>query len=416
MVLGRKVEKYRRTIRLKSGAFPIVPAVIVTTIEHDGSTLLGTIRALGRCGIPVYVLARGPLTYAGKTRYAHNVELFGGDISDEDLVRRLTVTLRAIGQQTSKPVLVHVSENDIYRLRSIKPFLDQHFSVLPSDNVFLYLEKSNQLPLAEKAGFKVPRSTILRNRHDLVGIADELAYPVIVKPLARHTTGAFTEKALVFESAAELVERVSAAFDDPQTELIAQEYIQGDDRNVLVFMGSCGPRGEVRVCVSGRKLLQNPPGRGMMASGIIDRNDAMETMSKRLCALMGVQGFIGIEAKQRAGTDDLFYIESSFRPEAFNALAEAAGTNLVFDAYLCALNQPCFVPPPGPTGSFLNLQYEIDATRELVRAGKARWRRMLKPLPRPTAYSLFAADDPFPFLRWLADAAWLKALRIVHLK
>lgn len=402
-------------IRIHPGTFPIVPVVIVTTIHHDGSTLLSTIRALGRCGIPVYVLAKSPLKYTGKTRYARNIELFENNITDEELMRLLTDTLDRMGVQKQKPVFMFTSENDIYRLHSIRQFLHEHFTVVPSDNVFKYLEKLNQLPLALEAGFKVPQSVVIKSRGDLLAIGNSLKFPIIVKPLARHTTGGFRDKTLIFESQETFIESVSKCFDDIRTELLVQEYVPGDDTQVLFFMASCDAQGNVRACVSGRKLRQTPPGSGFMSSGIIEKNEQMEELSKKLCRLFQVTGFIGIEAKQHKETKELYYIETNFRPEAISALAEIAGTNLVLDAYLTAIGQPCFVLPPGPTGSYMNLQYEIDALRQLTHEGKAKWSDFFRPLPRPTAYSFFAPDDPLPFLRWLFDSVIFKVLRLLRL-
>lgn len=413
--LGQKFQKFRHGIRIIQEAFPIVPVVIVSSIHHDGSTLLSTIRALGRNGIPVYVLAKGPLTYSGKTRYAQSIEQFTDDISDNELMQRLTAILEVSVKQNQKPVLIHISENDIFRLHSIMPFLKEHFIVVPSDNAINFLEKSDQLPLAIKAGFKVPKSVVLSNSNDIESVSEKLDYPIIVKPLARHTMGSFTEKALIFDTQESFVEKISHLFDDKRTELIVQEYIPGDDTNVLIFMASCDSQGKVRACVSGRKLRQIPPGFGLMSSGVIDKNETMENISKKLCLLFKIGGFIGIEAKMRQGTEDLYYIETNFRPEAISALAETVGTNLVLDIYMNAIGQPCFASSPGPNGSYLNLQYEIDAIRQLVHEGKAKWIELFRPMPRPTAYSLFALDDPLPFLRWLAEAVWLKLLRLLNI-
>lgn len=412
-LLGKQFQRFRYGVQLASGSFPIVPVVIISTIPHDSSTLLSITRALGRNGIPVYLLVKGPLTYTGKTRYAHRIEQFTGEITDEELVHRLTGMLSTMGLYKQKPVMMHISENDIYRLQSIRSFLEKHFSVLPMGNVDRYLDKENQLSPAMEAGFCVPRSVVLKKASEVDRICEQLQFPIIVKPLARHTMGSFPEKVIVFNSTANFVEQAKGFFDDERTQLIAQEYIPGDDSHVLVFMASCDAQGKVRACVTGHKLRQNPPGSGFMASGIIAKNALMGKKSAKLCGLYQLCGFIGIEAKRREGSDDLYYIETSFRPEGFNALAEIAGTNLVLDTYMAAIGEPCFACPPGPTGSYRNLLYEIESIRKLVHVGKAKWTDLLRPLPRPTAYSLFAPDDPLPFLRWLVHAVHLKVLGLL---
>ena len=411
-IFGIKFQKFHNSVNFARGSFPIVPVVIISTIHHDGSTMLSALRALGRNGIPVFVLAKGPMTYTGMSRYAKNIELFTNDLSDEELIERISRILAKIGWQKCKPVLMILSENDIFRLHSIQSFLEKNFTIIPSDQAIPYLEKENQLPLAIEAGFSVPQSIVLRSPDEVERVSERLQFPIIVKPHALHTVGSFTEKVLIFDAKDDFAERIVCFFQDKGTELLVQEYIPGSDENVLIFMASCDVQGRVRSFVSGRKLRQVPPGFGFMSSGIIEKNEEMEAKSIKLCQLYQVGGFLGIEAKQHQGTGALYYIETNFRPEAISALAEVAGVNLVLDVYLMAIGQYCFASSPSPTGSYLNLQYEIDAIRHLVHEGKTRWwRELLRPLPRPTAYSLYAPDDPLPFLRWLADAARRKMSR-----
>lgn len=413
--MGRQFQTFRPGVRLAPGTFPIVPVVIVSRVRHDGSTLLSMVRALGRNGIPVYLLVKGPLTYTGKTRYIHSIEQFTGEISDQELIERLTAMIAKIGPQKQKPVMMHITENDIHRLGSIRPFLEEHFTVLPFGDVSPLLEKANQLPLAVEAGFHVPQSLVLRSGGELRAVSEKFRFPIIVKPLARHTVGKFPQKVLVYDSPKHFIEETKKFLEDKNTELFAQEYISGVDTNVLFCMASCDKEGKVRSCVSGYKLRQNPPGFGLMSSGVIDKNKQMEDKSEKLCQLFKIGGFIGIEAKMREGTDELYYIETNFRPEAINPLAEISGSDLVLDTYLTAIGEPCFISSPGPTGSYMNLQLEIEAIRHLVHSGKAKWTELLRPLPGPTAYSLFAPDDPLPFLRWMFDAVRLKMLRSLKL-
>lgn len=412
--LGCQFQVFRHGVRLASGSFPVVPVLIVSKVHHDGSTLLSIIRALGRNGIPVYLLVKGPLIYTGKTRYAHRIEQFTGDITDEELIQRLTNMLAAMGSRKQKPVMMHITENDIYDLHSIRPFLERHFTILPMGDVGHYLEKANQLSPAVEAGFCVPQSMVLQSADELDAVCERMQFPIIVKPLARHTVGNFLEKVLVYDSPAGFVAQAKHFFDNERTKLLAQEYIPGSDQDVLLFMASCDVQGRTRAYVSGHKLRQNPPGFGLMSSGVIRKDNQMEEKSIKLCELFKIGGFIGIEAKRRQGTQDLYYIETNYRPEAISPLAEIAGTNLVLDTYLAAIGEPCFACPPRPTASYMNLQLEIEVVRALVRSGHAKWIELLRPLPRPTAYCLFAPDDPLPFLRWLVDAVRLKIMRTLH--
>jgi predicted ATP-grasp superfamily ATP-dependent carboligase len=277
-------------------------------------------------------------------------------------------------------------------------FLNQHFQLLPSfDETLMFLEKDKQLPLAKQAGFLVPKSTKLTTKSDLEIVIDTFNFPIIVKPLARHTVGIFDHKGLIVESLDKINELVGKYLDNPPTVLIAQEYIKGTDNDILFFICSSDQDGNVRAFVTGRKLRQNPPSNGMMACGYIEQLPDLEAKAKMLCKLYKINGFIGIECKRPPETNDYYYIETSFRPEIFNEIAEYAGVNLVYDTYASKLGQPCTIKKTADKGSWYDLFADLESIQTQVKQKKITWYTMLKKLPRPISYSHFALDDPIPF-------------------
>ncbi|MDR2761168.1 MAG: hypothetical protein LBB88_01050 [Planctomycetaceae bacterium] len=377
----------------------IIPVVIPISAHLDGPTLLGTVRSLGRMGIPVYVIARGRYPIVRSSRYVKKLITFEQDPPDEIWIETLNNLLQKIEPLKSKPIMFFCTENDLYRFAPIQNYLEQHFQLTPSfDETFKFLEKDQQLPFAEQAGFLIPKTAKLERKVDLEIVVDSFRFPIIIKPLARHTTGSFDYKGLIIENRDSTKELVEKYLDDPPTILVAQEYVAGTDNDILFFMGSSDVEGEVRAFVTGRKLRQNPPSSGMMACGYLEKLPEFEKKSKALCKLYKINGFIGIECKRPPNTDDYFYIETSFRPEIFNAISSGVGVNLVYDVYLSKCGQPCRIKPTADKGSWYDLFADFESVQTQVRQKKSTWRIAFKKLPRPITYSHFAIDDPMPFI------------------
>jgi len=385
-------------MRWKSFIKPLIPVIVLT---HDGANPLGIARSLGRHGVPVYMLTPDRNTSLAWSRYVKKVFTLSSLENTAEMLERLQDFLHEIGSPTGKPILMVTNESHYLDLEPIKEFVSEHFNVLtPLEKVIPLITKSNQFPLAAQGGFRVMETVILRNTDDLNRAERKLAFPVIVRPLSNNLRGKFTAKAALYENVEMLREHLHPILSEDGIELIAQEYIPGSDRDIVFFMASCEKTGEPRMWLSGRKVRQNPPGRGVMASGLVDTipdPDFVEK-SKTLCRLFGLRGFIGIECKQHAVSKEYVYIESSFRPEGFNAIGLAAGVDLVWDSYLTALNKPCgTVFPQKPKGSWAWAELEHGTMKLLKQQGDPDWWKVMIPLPRPIAYAFFTWDDPLPF-------------------
>lgn len=391
-----------------------LPVVIPISAHLDGPTLIETARSLGRHGIPVHVVARGLYPLARRCRYIKSLVEFPEDPPDETWKQALEAVLDKIGPTSRKPLLMFCTENDMDRFAALESFFDAHFQMLPPlSDVAPYVEKDNQLPFAEQAGFLIPQSLVARTKEDLDRCVETLPFPLFAKPLARHTVGVFKPKGLLLETSQALYDALLPCMDRPPTALIVQQYVAGTDNDIYLFMGSIDKGGNVRACVTGRKLRQYPPGGGFMACGYLEKNPDFEKKCRELCRLFSrYQGFIGIECKRPPGTDDYYYIETNFRPEMICSLASRSGVDLVFDTYQAALGNPCSISTRAEKGSWCCFSQNLDATRELVRKGQMTWKDYWKPLPRPLTWSLFAWDDPGPFFVWLRSTVWNKMKRL----
>jgi predicted ATP-grasp superfamily ATP-dependent carboligase len=281
----------------------------------------------------------------------------------------------------------------------------------PLEKVLPLTVKNNQFPFATQAGFRVMETVMLRNTDDLSLVENKLAFPVIVRPISNNLREELQMKTALYENMDAMRKHLAPILAGGNVELIAQGYVPGTDRDIVFFMASCDETGEPRLWLAGRKIRQNPPGRGVMAAGQVDSVPDPEFVekSKKLCRLFGLRGVIGIECKQHAVTKEYVYIESSFRPEAFNSIGLAAGVDLVWDAYLAALHKPCgAVRPETSRGSWSYGELEHGTMKLLRKQGDPDWWKVLLPLPRPIAYAIFTWDDPLPFFHSATVLLWRK--------
>ena len=374
------------------------PAIV---LSYEGSNFLGIARSLGRHGVPVYMLTPvQKATPVARSRYVKGIFYLASE-DKEGIQERLEDFLRKIDPSVGKPILMVTNESHYFDLEPLQKFLNEHFNVMtPLDKVLPLVVKNVQFPFATQAGFRVMETVVIQNTGDFVRVEEKLAFPVLVRPTTSNLRRALSMKTALYENMDSLREHLTPIFAEHEVELIAQEYVPGTDRDIVVFMASCDESGEPRLWLTGRKVRQNPPGRGVMASGVIDPipDPVFVEQSRELCRLFGLRGFIGIECKQHAVTKEYVYIESSFRPEGFNAICLAAGVDLVWDCYLTALGKPCeTVRPERYRGSYANAELEHGTMKILRKQGDPNWWKVLIPLPRPISYAIFTWDDPLPF-------------------
>ena len=386
--------------------FPKTPIVLLT---WDGPNTLGIVRSLGRHRVPLYILTPAQNTSVAWSCYVKKVLTISSLDVKTEILERLEKCKREIGSQPVKPILMVTNESHYHDLEPISDFVSEHFNVLtPLEKALpLTTHKSDQFPLAAQAGFRVMETVILQSIDDLKLVASKLAFPVLVRPMSNKIRDAVVMKTALFENEEAMRKDLTPILAKDGIELIAQEYIPGTDRDIVFFMASCDATGEPRIWLSGRKIRQNPPGRGVMAAGQVDSvpDPVFIEKSKKLCRLFGLRGFIGIECKQHAISKEYVYIESSFRPEAFNSICLSAGVDLVWDSYLAAIGEPLtkagedYVPDKVRVGSWADMELELGTLKELWRSGDPAWKDFFKWLPRPVAWAYFTWDDPMPWVR-----------------
>jgi predicted ATP-grasp superfamily ATP-dependent carboligase len=180
-----------------------------------------------------------------------------------------------------------------------------------------------------------------------------------------------------------------------------QEWIPGDERNLLIFGSYRGRRGEILASFTARKRLQYPP---LVGTGIVVEAlpvPEIEDASQALLESLGFFGVSEIEFKRDERDERLYLVEINPRHWDQHRLGTKVGVNLSEAAYRDATGQP--VPAmTQASGRALwlaeqGLAYHV---RRVVKR-RAPVAQLLEVFGAPRTWAVFDFSDPRPFLSML---------------
>jgi predicted ATP-grasp superfamily ATP-dependent carboligase len=216
----------------------------------------------------------------------------------------------------------------------------------PWDELERIQDKRTQLERAEAAGLDVPRTGHPRSAAEAAALADELGYPVLVKPAdpiafkRRHRRQAFR-----CETRAELEEAYTQA--EPHEPMV-QELVPGGDDALYTLGSYLDASGRPLGVFSGRKLRQTPRLVGTCRVGEAVWVQEVVDAGLRLLAAFGFRGLSQVEFKRDPRDGRYKLMEINPRLFQWHGLAAACGVDLPRLAYYDLLGLPC--PPASMNG------------------------------------------------------------------
>ena len=362
------------------------PAVVC--VGESGINGLATVRALGRRGVPVHVVAlRTSPQIASASRYCRSLTL-AAELS--------TLHESLVGFEPG--ALLYVDNDPM--LKALAPHaeaLAERFALVEEIGAAPRLtDKDFQVRVARQAGIAVPRTWSPASWDELESLATKKR--LIAKPASRR----LGFKALIASDTAQLAAMLRARNAAP-ADVLVQEFIEGDDSQI--YAGLCYRARSREQCfvLSARKLRQTQPGAGVMAVGQVTDTPQVREMTRRLVKAAGARGVFSTEFKLDAGDGRWYFIEWNPRPAYFQSIGWKAGFDLAWLAY-CDHADPARLA--GMDSAFSGTHYWVNLHGDLMHLSKApriatdvkTWR----PYLGRHEWAVFAADDPAP---------WRKALR-----
>lgn len=187
---------------------------------------------------------------------------------------------------------------------------------------FNYKGRAEQV--AQEHGLLVPKTCLVSENQHLDGVYSAFSFPVILKP-----TSVTLLQGIDFRKTQVLNQDQFYAYSrkllSQGATFLCQEFIPGEEGNSWFYLFYRGQKGDIYAKV-GRKVLQCPPNRGIMAVGMIEVNEELTRISKEFLDSIDYVGIGGIEYKKYL--DKYYFIEMSTRLEGFFLLGDISGDSL----------------------------------------------------------------------------------------
>jgi predicted ATP-grasp superfamily ATP-dependent carboligase len=266
----------------------------------------------------------------------------------------------------------------------------------------MLMDKARFCTYAQKQGFPIPRTFILKNRVDTEIAAEKFDYPCILKPSIRDPDWLqYTSlKAFKVFNANELLE-VYDRFEMLADVLIAQQWIEGGDTNHYTCHCYFDSNSNPIVTFTSRKLRQWPPKTGQRVLGQECRNDIVMEQTLRLYRSVNYRGLGYLEMKRDERSGEYFMIEANVgRPTGTSTNAEAGGVEILYTMYCDCVGLPL---PENIKQKYIGVKWihllrDIQAALYYWRHGDLTLREWWRSWRGPKTYALFSFSDPLPFL------------------
>jgi D-aspartate ligase len=300
------------------------PAVVVDVGWVNG---LAAIRSLGRAGVRVLALDHRPSALGFRSRYAEPV--LTPDPQDEEA---FVSFLAGIELDAPAPLFATHDEPLNAIARAAGSLGDRFLYPFPRWELLSRIQdKRSQLEAAEAAGVPVPRTAHPSSAGEARSAAEELGWPVLVKPSS--TEGfkrRFRRQAFRCETAAE----VETAYRDAEPYApMVQEVVPGGDGELYSLGSYLAQGGEPLGVFCGRKLRQTPPGVGTCRVGEAVWVEEVVEQGLTLLRALDFHGLSQVEFKRDPRDGSFRLMEVNPRLWQWHGLASACGVDLPVIAY-----------------------------------------------------------------------------------
>ena len=312
------------------------PPVFVMNPYYTG---LGIARSLHGRGIDVYALASAGDAPGLRSRYFRGVFEIPDGRSEP---RRLRERLLELGaRRAERPVLFPTRDFDLLFLQEHRESLAAAYRLpQPEESPILRLmDKFELARVAASKGIPAPATVLCASTAELERAVSRLKFPLLIKPRFADQwrgTGAWTKvgaaKAIIVRSAGELRAKYDAV-SVVTPEVLLQEYVAGDDSDIVVCGCYIDRQARLLGHFTARKVKQNPP---LVGTGtVVEAADvpAIVPLSIEVLKAFGYSGLAEVEFKYDRASERFVLIEINPRHWDQHELGTLVGVNLTWIAY-----------------------------------------------------------------------------------
>jgi D-aspartate ligase len=308
-------------------------------IVGGGLNALGIVRSLGSQGVPLIVVDTDAGSPAMRSRYGHKqvFPALEGDSLVENLLK--------LAQHFPAPAILFLTEEKGVNTISAQRgrLTDLYLMRLPRhERLMQLMHKQGFSELAETFKAPVPKTIRIQKTADLA-LLDDLKFPCVFKPSQKdYDYGARFKKAYKVESRLE-VAALYARIQPVLSDMVVQEWIEGDDSEIYFCLQYIGKDGEVVSSFAGRKIRSWPPRIGGTASctAAWQYQQELTDATSRFFRDVGFTGMGSMEYKQDARDGRFYMIEPTVaRTDFQEEVATINGVNIPLAAYRYELGLP----------------------------------------------------------------------------
>lgn len=239
-----------------------------------------------------------------------------------------------------QPILYFTDDHNCNLVNDNREWYEMHFDIcLPSSFIVKsFTLKGVAEKIAKENGLQVPKSKIVINNEDINEIFEHFSFPVIIKPRSTEDKDSLPFKKTKILTKESFLDYTYNIVNNKKT-FLCQEYIPGGDEKSIFYLFYRSPYGEITECI-GRKVLQSPPQRGIMAIGQTSYNQDISNISRSFLDKINYVGIGGIEFKENNGI--FYFIEMSTRAEGFTYISDISGVSVAEYSYKTYIKEQYF--------------------------------------------------------------------------
>jgi predicted ATP-grasp superfamily ATP-dependent carboligase len=371
-----------------------------TFVLGMNETGLTAVRCLGREGISVQGFDTSANRPGFRSRYCR-AEVCPDPLHQPDELVRF---LRHRASNGSRQVVL-LPTSDLFFLflsRHRAQLADRFLMNLPSEDVAESVVNKRRLyELAAASGTPFPTSYFPGTYDEALAVKDSLSYPAFIKPYwghqwRRHFGG--LHKGFKVKSPDEFLARFQEVLASGHPALV-QSYVTSPDDNLFSVSLYINQAGGVLAAFPRRQVRQYPPNSGTVTLAISEHNPELVASGTHFCKSIGYRGIAGFEYKRDQEDNEYKLLDFNPRLMLSDGLTAYCGINLPLIQYLDLTGKR-----PAPRREhregvkWLDTIADFHAFKQYHQRGELGFRDWLKSLRRAKVFSLFAWDDPLPFL------------------
>lgn len=377
------------------------PPAIVLGLGQNG---LGTVRALGRVGVPVIGIDSDLTQPGAQSRYCTKLHCADFAKGGPGLVETLVELGRELEGMGRKGVLLPSGDLNVQIISEERERLEPYFLLsLPSKEVqHLFLDKKSFYKLAMERGFPLPRTWFTEDDHDIDQIAGDISFPCLIKPFQPNAAWRETfDTRLFLADSASMLKQLYELIYPVHKDLIIQEYMPGDDSQVMWGVTYLDARHEPLAVWTGRKLRMYPRGFGTATLAESLREPWIAENVVKILGGIGHRGYGVIEFKRDRRDGKLKITEATGGRTWFpHSLVTRSGINLPYIWYRDVLGLPVEKQTEFEEGiKWIHEERDLKTVQlYFLPEGRLTTRSWLESYRGKRTYAYAAWDDPKPFL------------------